>query len=187
MHPVEALTVLKDHRRDEVVIATMGGEREWIKLSQHPRDFFFVPSSMGQAPTLGLGLALARPDLRVVVLNGDGCMLMNLGCLVTIAEQAPKNLAVIVMNNGVYEVTGAQPVAGAGRVNFAAIARASGLRQVSHVQDIASWKAVAPRIMRGPGLEFAVVDVEPIRGGEVGPKAPGPMKEQIERFVAAIQ
>jgi thiamine pyrophosphate-dependent acetolactate synthase large subunit-like protein len=186
MHPVEALTILKDHRRDEVVIATMGGEREWIKLSQHPRDFFYVPSSMGQAPTLGLGLALARPDLRVVVLNGDGCMLMNLGCLATIAEQSPPNLAVIVMNNGVYEVTGAQPVAGAGRVDFAAIARAAGMRQVSQVRDISSWRAVAPRILRGPGLEFAVVDVEPVRGGEIGPKAPGPMKEQIERLVRGI-
>ncbi len=187
MNPIEVLKLLREHRRDEVVVATMGGEREWIKMSQHPRDFYFVPSSMGQAPTLGLGLALARPDLRVVVLNGDGCTLMNLGCLVTIAEQSPKNLAVIVMNNGVYEVTGAQPVAGAGRVDFAAIARASGIRQVSHVQDISSWRSVAPRILRGPGLEFAVVDVEPIRTGEVGPKAPGPMKEQIERFTEAIK
>lgn len=186
MHLVETLSILKASRTNEVVVATMGAEREWLKLSQHPRDFFYVPSSMGQAPTLGLGLALARPDLRVVVLNGDGCMLMNLGCLVTIAEQAPSNYTLIVFNNGVYEVTGGQPVAGLGGVNFAAIARAAGISQVSHCADIASWKAAAPRILRGPGLEFAVVDVEPITTGEVGPKAPCPMPEQIARFTAAL-
>src|SRR5438093_2875788 len=99
MKTVDALIVLAEQRRDEVVIATMGAEREWLKLSQHPRDFFYVPSTMGQAPTLGLGLAMARPDLRVIVLNGDGCMLMNLGCLVTIAEQAPRNYSLVVFDN----------------------------------------------------------------------------------------
>ena len=186
MQLIESLSILKSHRSNEVVIATMGASREWLKLSQHPRDFIYVPSSMGQAPTLGLGLALARPDLRVVVLNGDGCMLMNLGCLVTIAEQAPQNYSLIVFNNGVYEVTGAQPIAGSDRVDFAAMARAAGIRQVSHIRDIASWKAVAPRILRGPGLEFVVVDVEPITGGEVGPKAPCPMSEQVARFREAM-
>jgi hypothetical protein len=111
---------------------------------------------------------------------------MNLGCLVTIAEQAPPNYSLIVFNNGVYEVTGAQPIAGRGRLNFVALARAAGVRQVSHIRDIASWKAVAPRILRGPGLEFAVIDVEPITSGEIGPKAPCPMSEQIARFREAI-
>jgi sulfopyruvate decarboxylase subunit beta len=186
MNPIEVLSVLNASRTDEVVIATMGAEREWLKLSQHPRDFYYVPSSMGQAPTLGLGLALARPDLRVVVLNGDGCMLMNLGCLVTIAEQQPQNYSLVVFNNGVYEVTGGQPVAGAGKVDYAAIARAAGIRSTSHIRDIASWKATAARIMRGPGLEFAVIDVDPITSGEVSPKAPGPMSEQIGRFRDAL-
>ena len=187
MNPIDALTILRDHRSNEVVVATMGAEREWLKLSKHPRDFYYVPSSMGQAPTLGLGLALARPDLRVVVLNGDGCMLMNLGCLVTIAEQHPPNYALIVFNNGVYEVTGAQPVAGSGRVDFVAIARAARIPSTSHIRDISSWKAIAPRILRGPGLEFAVIDVEPITSGEISPKAPCPISEQVTRFRSALE
>jgi thiamine pyrophosphate-dependent acetolactate synthase large subunit-like protein len=186
VNPIDVLTILRNYRSNEVVVATMGAEREWLKLSQHPRDFYYVPSSMGQAPTLGLGLAIARPDLRVVVLNGDGCMLMNLGCLVTIAEQQPSNYALVVFNNGVYEVTGAQPVAGSGRVDFAAMARAAGIHATSHFRDISSWKAIAPRILRGPGLEFAVIDVEPITSGEVSPKAPCPMNEQVARFRSAI-
>ena len=186
MNPIEVLNILNQHRHDEVVIATMGSSREWLKMSQHPRDFIYVPSAMGQAPTLGLGLALARPDLRIVVLNGDGCMLMNLGCLVTIAEQAPPNYTLVVFNNGVYEVTGSQPVAGSGRVDFAAMARAVGIRHVSHITDISSCEAFAPRIFQGPGLEFAVVDVQPITTGEISPKAPCPMSEQLVRFRRAV-
>ena len=186
MHPVEVLAALKECRRDEVVITTMGVEREWLKMSQHPRDFFYVPSSMGQAPTFGLGLALARPDLRVVVLNGDGCTLMNLGCLVTIAEQAPSNYSLIVFENGVYEVTGGQHLAGSGRVDFAVLARGAGFRNVSSVRDISSWKLAARRILHGPGLEFAVVRVEPVTAGELAPTAPCPMPDQIARFQKAI-
>jgi sulfopyruvate decarboxylase subunit beta len=187
VNPVEVLTILRDHRADEVVVTTMGSEREWLKLSNHPRDFYYVPSSMGQAPTLGLGLAIARPDLRVVVLNGDGCTLMNLGCLVTIAEQAPPNYALVVFNNGVYEVTGGQPIAGSGQVDFVSIARAAGIHHTPHIRDISSWKAIAPRILRGPGLEFVTIDVDPIRAGEISPKAPCPMPQQVEQFRNALR
>ena len=186
MNPVDALRVLHALRRDEVVVATMGAEREWLKISQHPRDFCYVPSSMGQAPTLGLGLALARPDLRIVVLNGDGCMLMNLGCLVTIAERSPPNYGLVVFQNGVYEVTGGQRVAGAGRVDFAALARAAGFRRASRYSDLESWTAAAPELMHGAGPVFAALDVQPITAGELAPKAPGPMAEQVARFCAAL-
>ena len=129
---------------------------------------------------------MARPDLRVVVLNGDGCMLMNLGCLVTIAEQHPPNYGLVVFNNGVYEVTGGQRVAGAGKVDFVAMAHAAGIPSATHIRDISSWKAIGPRILHGPGLEFAVVDVEPITSGDIAPKAPCPINEQVARFRAAL-
>ena len=109
---VDSLTVLHAVRSEEVVITTMAAAREWQKLGKHPLDFVLVPSSMGQATSLGLGIALARPDRKVVVANGDGSMLMNLGSLVTMTAQAPPNLTVIVFDNGVYEVTGGQPTPG---------------------------------------------------------------------------
>src|SRR5579864_3178601 len=110
---VESLVALHAVRRDEIVVTTMGAAREWQKLSggggggggggeKNPLDFVLVPSSMGQATSLGLGMALARPDRKVVVCNGDGSMLMNLGSLVTITAEAPANLTVIVFDNGVY-------------------------------------------------------------------------------------
>jgi thiamine pyrophosphate-dependent acetolactate synthase large subunit-like protein len=186
MNAIAALQVLREFRTDQVVLATMGSSREWLKLSKHPRDFIYVPSSMSQAPTLGLGLAVARPDLRVIVLNGDGCMLMNLGCLVTIAEQAPPNYALVVFNNGVYEVTGGQPVAGAGRVDFSALARVAGFPQTFQLQDLEHWRAVSSSIVQGPGLAFAELMVDPITSGDLAPRAPCPMPDQITQFRQAI-
>ncbi|HEV3340751.1 MAG TPA: thiamine pyrophosphate-dependent enzyme, partial [Pirellulales bacterium] len=106
-----ALEVVASLRREEIVVATMGSAREWPKLSAHALDFHYLPSAMGQAPLLGLGLALAQPSREVIVFNGDGCTLMNLGCLVTIAAGGATNLSLIVLENGIYEVTGGQPTA----------------------------------------------------------------------------
>ena len=183
----DALRVLREQRSHEVVVATMGSSREWSKLSDDPRDFIYVPSSMGQAPTLGLGLALARPDIRIVVLNGDGCMLMNLGCLVTIAAEAPANYSLVVFNNAVYEVTGGQPTAGAGRVDFVALARAAGFTQLFQCSDIESWTAALPQVLGRPGPVFTMLEVEPVTGDDVTPKARCPMPEQIARFVEGLR
>src|SRR5579859_6546220 len=83
----DALEVLAAHRRHEqVVVSTMGSVAIWPKLSDNPRDFHYLPSSMGQGVPLGLGLCLAKPGLSAIVLVGDGGLLMNLGCLVTVGQ-----------------------------------------------------------------------------------------------------
>ena len=71
---VAALEVLVSLRQDRIVVTTMGAAREWPKLSRHPLDFHYIPSAMGEAPALGLGLALAKPTREVLVLNGDGAI-----------------------------------------------------------------------------------------------------------------
>ncbi len=85
---------------DRIVVTTMGSAREWPKLSQHPLDFHYIPSAMGHAPVLGLGLALAQPAREVITFNGDGCMLMSLGCLATIVASGATNYTLIVLENG---------------------------------------------------------------------------------------
>ena len=110
---VPALKVLVVLRAQRIVVTTMGSAREWPKLSNHPLDFHYIPSAMGEAPALGLGLALAKPDREVLVVNGDGAMLMNLGALVTIVASRARNITLVVLNNGVYEVTGGQQTAAA--------------------------------------------------------------------------
>ena len=81
---VDYFEVIARHRTDEIVVTTMSSYRDWPPLSTRPElDFNYLPSAMSHAPDIGLGLALSRPERRVIVLNGDGSLVMNLGCLVT--------------------------------------------------------------------------------------------------------
>ena len=187
----EAVAVVRDTRRDsDVVISSMGTAREWMELGPpSDRDFVFVPSAMGHATSLGLGIALAQPQRRVIVLSGDGSLLMSLGSLVTIAAAAPPNLTVVLFDNGVYEVTGAQPTPGAlipSGVDFAAIARASGLTSAYRWSAIDDWRRGAAGAIEEPGPTLVVLDVAPVPGA-VGPRSPGPTVERTRRFVAALR
>jgi thiamine pyrophosphate-dependent acetolactate synthase large subunit-like protein len=183
---VPALEVLRELRRDEIVVTTMGTAREWPRLSQHPLDFHFVPSAMGQAPSLGLGLALAQPQREVIVLNGDGCTLMSPGCLATIVASGAKNIAVIVFDNGIYEVTGGQKTAAAvGHVDFAALAAACGFTSVRRYSDLAAWQVEARSALYLPGPRFISLSIEPV-GPNYHLEPPGPMAERLARFRAAL-
>lgn len=189
MSLVAALQELQRRRTDgHVVIPTMGAAREWLALEPHPLDFAYVPSAMGAAPALGLGLALAQPQRRIIVANGDGCMLMNLGSLVTIAAAAPPNFVLLVCDNGVYEVTGGQRTAGAevvGGVRWGEVARGCGWRRVYEIADLGDWTQQLPEILEGPGPVFAVLRVAPIPEGRV-PQAPGDPRERTRAWSAAL-
>src|SRR5262249_27970590 len=146
----QALEVLAGCRGDRVVITTMSAAGAWPALSDSSLDFAYLPSAMGQGPALGLGLALARPGRGVIVLNGDGCTLMNLGCLVTLASH-PTDVYLLVLDNGLYEVTGGQPTAGSGRTDFAALARGAGVRRVYSFDSLDGWRGGAAEALAGPG------------------------------------
>jgi sulfopyruvate decarboxylase subunit beta len=177
----DAMLALHSARReDDVVVTSMGAAREWMALGTHPLDLVHVPSSMGQATSFGLGLALAQPRRRVIVVNGDGSMLMNLGSLVTITAAAPANLTLIVADNGVYEVTGAQSTPGAAagradgkRVDFEAMARACGFRSIFQFSNAAQWAQDIVGVLRATGPTFVLLDVSSVPGIR-GPRSPGP-------------
>jgi thiamine pyrophosphate-dependent acetolactate synthase large subunit-like protein len=176
----EALEVLAAHRGRHVVLTTHGSVDEWVSLSDTPLDFSYVPASMGQGPVLGLGLALAQRPHGVVVVSGDGSLLMNLGCLVTIAAH-PADLYLLVIDNGVYEVTGGQPYAGAGHADFAGLARSAGIRRVYSCRTVEEWRAAAPGALSGPGPVLVWLKVA-ARPGQRAPTAQRPMAEQIARL-----
>jgi thiamine pyrophosphate-dependent acetolactate synthase large subunit-like protein len=179
----QALEVLARHRGDKVVVTTMSSGGIFPELSDTPLDFAYLPSSMGQGPALGLGLALAQPR-GVVVVNGDGCTLMNLGCLVTLASH-PADVYLLVMDNGLYEVTGGQAVAGAGRTDYAGLARAAGLGRVYTCGSLAEWERAAPEALAGKGPVVVWLKLEG-RLGQKTPKPPRPMQEQIARLRGAL-
>ena len=145
----EAMTVLAKHRGERIVVTTMTAAGIWPKLSDSPLDFAYIPSSMGQGPSLGHGLALAQPERGSLVINGDGCMLMNLGSLVTLANH-PANVVLVVMDNGLYEVTGGQIHAGAGHTDYAALARSAGIKRTYSFDSLDSWQKGTPKPSPAP-------------------------------------
>lgn len=190
----DAVAVVRDARAgSDVVISSMGNAREWMALGPlHERDFVFVPSAMGHATSLGLGIALAQPHRRVIVLMGDGSLLMNLGSLVTISSLAPGNLVVVLYDNGAYEITGAQPTPGtpAARahgdaVDFEGIARASGWKSVYRYSELSAWRGGFRRVLEATGPTLAVLDVAP--ENKPGPRSPGPTVERLRKFMAAMR
>lgn len=180
----EALEGLAAARGDRVVVTTMASVGVWPQLSDTPRDFAYLPSSMGQAVPLGLGLALAKPGLGVVVVSGDGGLLMNLGCLVTLAQHDVP-VTVVLIDNGLYEVTGGQAVVGAGRTDFAGLARASGIARVHAFDAPDLWRAGAAEALAGTGPGFVWLKVLG-EHGKATPTAPRPMADQIRRLREAI-
>lgn len=190
---IEALRTLYAVRGDtDVVVATMGAAREWMKLGTHPLDFIYAPSAMGEAPALGLGIALAQPGKRVIVLNGDGCLLMNLGSLVTITAEAPPNFVLITIDNSVYEVTGQQWTAAAAQgrrgtapVDFCQIAHGCGFTSVFAFDRLEDWQQKIESVLGSPGPVFIQLKVEPVPGGEV-PRSPGPPPERAQAFAQAL-
>ena len=181
----EALEVLAANRREQVVVTTMGSVALWPQLSNSPLDFHYLPSSMGQGVPVGLGLALAQPGRGVVVLTGDGGTLMNLGCLVTVSQFAVP-LYILLIDNGLYEVTGGQAVANAGRTNFATLARGAGITRIYECTSRSEWEAVASESLSGGGPVFVWLKVK----GELGkptPAPPRPMAEQIAGLRAALK
>jgi sulfopyruvate decarboxylase subunit beta len=187
MSAKEALVAVHAARGErDVVVTTMSPARDWMTLRQHPLDVVLVPSAMGHATSIGLGIALAQPERRVIVCNGDGSMLMNLGSLVSIAAAGAANLVVLVFDNGVYEVTGAQPIPSPGAIDFVAIARGSGFASVFEHSEIDRWREDVQRILRAPGPTMALLHVEPVTGIP-GPRSPGPAADRGRRFTAAIQ
>jgi len=154
-----------------VVVTTMGTVRPWARLSDSGLDFASADSAMGHAADFALGVALARPRRKVVCLNGDGSMLMSLGTLVTIVASGASNLVLFVLQNDTYELTGNQPIPGAGRVDFPAMARAAGFPSVHAFEEAAAYEAALPSILEGGGPVFVLAKVE---AGAEGPLGRGP-------------
>jgi phosphonopyruvate decarboxylase len=159
MNRADAFRALARHLTDEIVVASYSSAFEWLKIAPRPLNYFSV-GAMGLDTSHALGLALGRPDKRVVVLQGDGSLLMNLGSLVTIAAAAPANLIHFVVQNGTYEANGGHPIPDQG-ADFAAMARAAGYPHAHDFADLASFATALSSLLTTPGPVFATLHVAP--------------------------
>ena len=155
----EVASALLADRGDMLVVAGLGSTAWDITAAgDHPLNLPLW-GAMGGAAAIGLGLALAQPERRVLVITGDGDMLMGLGSLATIAIQQPANLALVVFDNERYGETGMQPTHTAHGVDLAAMAAGAGFAATGTVRDQAALDAALPAIRAAPGPVLYVVKV----------------------------
>jgi thiamine pyrophosphate-dependent acetolactate synthase large subunit-like protein len=155
----ECFRILKRHVTDEVVVSTYSSAVDWLALGERTLNYFSI-GAMGLDSSHALGLALGRPDKRIICLQGDGSLLMNLGCLVTIAAVAPKNLVHIVVQNRTYEANGGHPIPNI-KTDFAAIARSAGYAHAHEFSELANFEQQAAHVLKQEGPVFATLHVEP--------------------------
>ncbi len=159
LHRREAVKILLSNRKDLLVVAGLGSTAWDITAAGDTPLNFPLWGAMGQAAMMGLGLALAQPRRRVLVITGDGEMLMGMGALATIGVQQPKNLSVVVIDNGRYGETGMQETHTAHGIDLAAAALACKFRYAETIFDKGGIRTLHKVIHSQPGPSFAAVKV----------------------------
>lgn len=174
--PASALRVLSEMRTDEICVLSESNRQDWPPISTRPDLDIPITGSMGKASSFGLGLALARPDVKVWVLDTDGALLMNLGSLVTIAKAKPANLLHVIYDNEAYDTTGGQPTPGAGIVDFCAIALGAGYPFARAYDQVEDFERDLDSVLAAPRPALVVLKVASIgrRDAVAGMK---PMRE----------
>jgi thiamine pyrophosphate-dependent acetolactate synthase large subunit-like protein len=149
-------------KRDEAVIGGIGNTNfDLWESGQRPQNFYML-GSMGLTIPIALGVAIAQPHRHVVALEGDGSLLMQLSCLATVAAQAPKNLTMIVWDNGLYQITGSQPTVSQATADIVAIARGAGLAESAWATDEADFeRQLTKSLQGGPSLIAVRIDSQP--------------------------
>ena len=150
---------LLENRGDLLVVSGLGAPTyDCAAVGDHELNFYLW-GAMGSAATIGLGLATAQPTRRVLVITGDGEMLMGLGALATVGVRRPANLAIVVLDNERYGETGNQATHTASGVDLAGVAAAAGFPHSYRVEDDTSLAALLPLLRAGQGPLFAAIKV----------------------------
>lgn len=158
MNRLDCLKILDRLITDEIVVATYSTATDWLAINNRVWNYYSF-GAMGLASSHGLGLALGRPDKRVIVLDGDGSLCMNLGTLITIGAVQPKNFVHFVFHNGTYEANGGHPIPNK-EVDFAGIARSAGIAKTHTITELADFQARIGELIKEQGPVFADLRVE---------------------------
>jgi thiamine pyrophosphate-dependent acetolactate synthase large subunit-like protein len=180
----ECLQLLAPLITDQLVVTSQSGQRiEWNSLSKHEGNL--LVGSMGNALGVGIGLALALPDRRVIVLESDGSVLLALFNLATLANTSPPNLSVFVFDNEAYSGTRiSYPTATAGKTDLAGMARAAGVDNAVTARDLETFRKEGIETLNGQSLRFVVCKVEESLGHR---KIPRPNMDPLENKYAFVR
>jgi sulfopyruvate decarboxylase subunit beta len=182
---IECLRAIYDRLQDCLVVTIMGATATELQSLGHRQNFFYLLHAMGLASSLGLGLALCAPQRRVVVLDGDGSVLMNLGSLTTLARYAPRNLIHVIFDNESLFSTGGFPTATRTDADLAGIARAAGIKQSCTAATLENFQRAFDGALRGNRMASIVAKVE--ASGPAQYEAGVPLLENRFQFRRYIQ
>jgi thiamine pyrophosphate-dependent acetolactate synthase large subunit-like protein len=174
-------------KNEEAVIGGIGNTNFDLWAAGHRPQNWYMLGSMGLAFPIALGVALAQPNRRVFGLEGDGSLLMQLGTLSTIAMLAPKNLTMVVMDNGIYQITGAQPTPASALADLVAIAVASGLSNSSWAADEEDFERLIDQSLAAAGPTLIGVRIDDKPGTGTTKRDPVQIREHFMRGMGVRQ
>jgi len=160
MRSLEAVQILRAKLADALVVSSLGTPSYLVHAAGDRPLNFYMWAAMGMASSTGLGLAMAQPDRRVVIVDGDGAAVMNLNGMVTVAARKPTNLLWVILENGAFLETGGQPIATHGPADLVAIARGCGIRQAARAANPTALAEILDYSLSQPGPALVVARVE---------------------------
>lgn len=185
MKPEDVLRAIAGARGDAICVPTMTTGPAWRTIAPDDLSVSCV-GFMGGASSLGLGLALARPERRVIIFDGDGSLLMQLGSLATAAGAKPRNLIHLIFKNGVYHTSGAQEIPGGLSVDFVEMAKGAGYRSALAIREIEEFRRRLPDLLKADGpilveLYTTLAEQTPMtaRGGTPFPQQIEALRERL--------
>ncbi|SRR5206468_1570288 len=162
MKRLDALRAIYSLLEDRVVVTIMGAVAAELQSIGHRANFFYLQHAMGLASSMGLGIALTRPDRQVIVLDGDGSVLMNLGGLTTLARYRPRNLVHVVFDNESLLSVGGFPTATSTGTDLAAIAAAAGVRRTATARTLDEFRGAFDEAIAARDLTTIVAKVDAV-------------------------
>jgi sulfopyruvate decarboxylase subunit beta len=188
MRRLDAMQAVYGELSECVVVTIMGAVAAELQSLGHQPNFFYLQHAMGLASSLGLGIALSRPELTVVVLDGDGSLLMNLGGLTTLARYRPRNLVHVVFDNESLLSVGGFPTATSTGSDLAAIAAAAGVPRTATVRTLDDFRSAFSAALAARDLTTLIAKVEAVGpSGYVTDLSLLENRYQFQRYLRDVQ
>jgi thiamine pyrophosphate-dependent acetolactate synthase large subunit-like protein len=166
-------------KREEAVVAGIGNTNFDLFAAGHRPQNFYMLGSMGLAVPIALGVAIAQPERGVIALEGDGSILMSLGCLTTVATARPRNLTIVIMDNGLYQITGKQATATGNNTDIVAVAKGVGLANSHWVRDDKHFDELISRRFEDGGPVLLAVKIDDKPGAAQTPRDPALIRSRF--------
>ncbi len=181
----QAYGTIAEYLTDQLIVTGIGSQTASLFKAKDRPENLYLRGPMGLAPAVGLGVALAHPERKVIAIEGDGSLLMALSSLAAVAHNRPKNFVLICMDNGTYEAGGKGTTINAGGTDFVKTAQGLGITLAESVEDLEALKQATKRLLDSQECAFLHVRI----GARKGPFSPPKLRpyEMKQQFLSALR